>query len=353
MNIPIEQEDSNQRLNNSKVFKERNRNFGTYKDVLKEYPTNDIILKQIFQVRYSKTLGDCPDCGMPFQTFRKVSNKPAFKCKCGYKIYPLKGTHLEQSRTKLMDIVEFVYELFRNKHGTPATALERRFGDEYETCRNNLHVISDWMGFSNEKKGFTKGSILEIDEVYPKVETGLGPYYKFKKGAGSERTHGVLVITERDNLATNFFGITKAFVFDKTDAKAVEKIIRKYIKPEDNHTIYTDESTYYAFLRYSGYSHIATNHSKNIYKVGESATNMVEGYNERVKTLIHRVYLGVSPKYLQLYLNRITFNHSNRSKSFFQVLNILFDSMPGLYDEVERTFIRKRKNNKRYIEQAA
>ena len=356
MNIPIEKEDSNQRLNSSKVFKKRNKAFGTYRDVLKEYPTNDSILKKIFEARCRKTLGDCPSCGRPFQSFKKVTDKPAFKCKCGYKVYPLKGTHLEQSRTKLMDIVEIIYELFRNKHGVPATSLERKFGNEYETCRNNVLVISDWFGHASETQSFTKNSILEIDEVYPKVQTDLGPYYKFKKGAGSERTHGVLVITEKDNPEEGFYGITKAFVFDKTDAKAVEKIIRKYIHPENKHIIYTDESHYYDFLSHNGYSHISTNHSKRKFKVGEATTNTVEGFNQDVKTHIHRVYLGVHPIYLQLYMNRIVFNHSNRSKTFFQVLNLLFDSMPSLYEEVERTFKRKskkRKNDTDYIDLAA
>lgn len=347
INIPIEPEDSLIRLNGNKEFKRRNRNFGTYKEVKELFPTNESILKKIFEVRYAKTLGGCPQCQRPFATFKKVSDKLAYRCKCNFKIYPLKGTHLEQSRTPLVEIVDLIYQMFRNKHGVPATALERETRRDYETCLYNLHRASDWMGWSLECLNFTPGSTIEIDEVYPKAQTGLGIYYSFKSGAGSERTHGVLVMTERDNPENGFKGITKAFCFDKSDYSAVEKLIKKYIRPESNHNIYTDEHNYYKFLRYSGYLHSTVKHKAGQYKDGDCSTNTSEGYNERVKTTVHRVYLGVYPQYLQLYVDRVAFNHTNKAKTFFEALDCLFNSLPDLNSCVKKRVQRKKRNRKK------
>ncbi|MDP1801472.1 MAG: IS1595 family transposase [Bacteroidota bacterium] len=349
LNIPIEEEDSLKRLNSSKIFKERNKNFGTRKRVKEVFSSDDEILKKIFDARAAKTLGGCPHCERPFSLFKKIPKKLAFKCKCPYKIHPLKGTHYEQSRTPLTETVELIYELFRNKHGVPATALQRADGGDYDTCLYNLHRASDWMGWSLEGQKFTPGSTIEFDEVYPKAETGLGEYYKFKRGKGSERTHGILVMTERDDPEKGIKGITKAFHFDKTNSKEVEALIKKYVRPEDKHKICTDESDYYTFLSYNGYLHHTINHGNKEYINKETgcSTNTVEGCNERVKTTIHRVYLGVHPEYLQFYINRVAFNHSCRAKNFFEVMDVLFNSLPDFYNCVVRKAKRKSRKRKK------
>ena len=356
IDIPIEPEDSLNRLNGNVEFKRRNRRFGTYTDLKEQFPNNEAVLRKIFQVRFAKTPGGCPHCKRPWHQFKKVPKKLAFRCRCNYKVYPLKGTHLEQCRTPLVEIMEIIYELFKNKQGTPAAVLERYSGKEYETCLYNLHRISDWFGWSNEKQTFTPGSTIVLDEVYPKVQEGSGRYLALKRGKGSQRTQGVLVMTEKDDPTANFRGITKSFYYDKHDKGAVERLIRKYIQPENRHNIHTDESDLYNFLTPSGYKHNTVKHKDHKYvsqyedeETGEiklCSTNIAEGFNERIKTTIHRVYLGVQPKYLQLYVDRVAFNHSNKHKNFFEALDTLLDSLPDLFSSVNRRFKRKKRKRK-------
>lgn len=360
INLQIEPEDSYDRLNGSKEFKRRNRNFGTFEDLKKAYPTNESFLQEIFKVRYAKTNGGCPTCGRAWELFAKIPNKLAYRCRCNNKIYPLKGTHLEHCRTPLLVVLEIFYDLFRLKNGNPATALQRRTGYEYETCWANLHKLSDWMGYSNSKRAFSFGTTIELDLVYPKGKTFLGRRFPFKRSPSSERTFAILMITERDEPERNFRGITKAFCIDKTDKLAIERIVKEHIPSTNKNRIYTDDGGEFSFLSYQGYlqHHYKVIHNDKKYSTeytdritGENkicSTNTVEGVNERIKTTIHSVYLGVNPEYMQLYADRVAFNHSNSAKNFFEALAELLNCLPGLNGSVPRKFKMKKRvrNNK-------
>jgi len=353
--INFENEEQFHGLYSSSEFKKRNKRFGSKIDVNVKYPNSDTVLQKIFDVRASKTPGGCPFCGTPWFSFKRMRNKLAFRCKCGYKVHPLKGTHLEHLRTPLKEVLWLFYDLFSCKFGKPSLKVQREMKWTYDTCWKLQHKLSDWMGYSNEMQMFTPGSTIELDIVYPKATTFLGRKHKYKRGPWSERRFATLVISERDNPANNFYGVTKAYTFDKTDKKAVQDIFGRFFKPEHKHLFFTDEGKEFKFLSKNGFlqHHYEVNHSEKgekgyanmqPHKINEGeflnvSVNKVEGCNQKVKTSIHRIYLGVHPKYLQLYVNRVIFNFGNAEKDFFEAWALLLNALPGFTNSVPRTFI--------------
>ncbi len=356
--LPIEPEDVNNRLYGNREYKERNREFGSIEDLNKSYPTDESILDKIYKIRALKTLGGCPECGSPFQTFKKVPTKLAYRCRCGYKIHPLKGTHLEHCRTNLKTILIMIYELFCSKNGTPATWIQRRTGKYYEACWANLHKISDFMHYYSNSQKFTPGSSLQLDVVYPICKTYRGKHARNKKGLGSERTFGVLMISEVDEPENDFMGITKGFYFDKTKSHEIKNFVKEHIKVENKHNLSTDGGSEFEFLNFSGYNVHSVNHSNDEFKgkytstyidndTGKTlicTTNLVEGGNRAIKTTIHRIYRTINPDYLQLYIERLVFNQTNKTRNFFEALDQLFGCLPGFNDSVNKTFSLKKRN---------
>jgi transposase-like protein len=291
------------------------------------------VLDFIFKARCSKTTGVCPKCKRPFAFYKKVPGKYAYKCECNKSklVFPLKGTPLEHCKKPLNLIIEIIYEMFSSKHSFTATQIDRKFDvRKNETSHLLLNKISDWMGRAILNQEFREDSIIEVDEVYPYVQTGLGPYFKFKRGLGSERLQTVVTFVERD-------GITKAIAVDNTNSETIKNLFRKYTK--SSHTIFSDESKIYNFLdndsEFSEYNHFKCNHSQKKWVVEDCHTNTVESFNSYVKKYIHDVHLGVTSGKIQLYLNRVAFNYSFNDKTIFEAIDILFDALPGLHENIE------------------
>jgi len=319
------------------VYKKRNRDFGPLADIKETFNSSEVVLDYIFRGRCSKTLGGCSTCGRPFSFYKKVPGRYAYKCDCNKSkmIFPLKGTPLEHCKIPLNIIIEIVYELICSKHGFTARELERKYGFKNETCHLVLDKISQLFGLAIFDKPFASDSIIEVDEVYPYVETGLGPYYSFKRGLGSERLQTVITFTERDK--DGKVGITKALAIDDANTITLKKLFKELTQPTN--TIYTDGSKIYNFLKFNedfkDYFHNECNHKRKEWVNGDCHVNTVEGFNSYVKKTIHSIYLGVSKPKVQLYLNRVAFGFSFRDRTALETIEILFTSMPGLNDSIE------------------
>ena len=87
--------------------------------------------------------------------------------------------------------------------------------------------------------------------------------------------------------------------------------IRENVREES--TVYTDEYGPYWAVSYNNYYHYTINHTQKIYVQGHIHTNSAEGFWMLVKSGIRGVYHGVSPKYLQTYLNEYSFRYNRRN----------------------------------------
>ncbi len=52
--------------------------------------------------------------------------------------------------------------------------------------------------------------------------------------------------------------------------------------------------------------------SSNVFVVGNSHTNTIEGFWSQVKQAVRGVHHGVAPRYLQNYVNEYTFRYNHR-----------------------------------------
>lgn len=335
----IPQEISKGRKIKSSVYRKRNKLFGNYAEFKAEYETNEVVLEHMFRARYSKSIGGCLACGKPFSFYKKIPNRLAYACSCKKSpmIFPLQGTSFEKLKKPLTVISDIIYEMFCSKHGFTATQIDRKYNDivkKNETSHLLLDRISQAMGIAIFAEEFRADSIIEVDEVYPYVETGLGPYFSFKRGLGSERLQTVVTFTERRSDGT--IGVTKAIAVEDANSSTLARLFREHTKPTN--IIFTDGSKIYNFLKFNSefkdYFHQECNHKRKEYVNGDCHVNTVEGFNSYVKKTIHSVYLGVSKQKVQLYLNRVAFNFSFCDRTIFEVMDIIFKALPPLNENI-------------------
>jgi len=330
----------NDNSNKNKAAKKRNKIFKTVKEIQLLYPDSEAVLEQIFISRHLKTDNRCPGhrgryCRKLVSEYKKIENKLAYRCGCGLKVYPLKGTPFEHSRVPLKSIIDIMYLMFNSKHGLCATELQRISGCKYETAHKILCKISDLMGLCVLSVPFKNDSVIEVDEVYPKIRTGFGRGHKYKRGAGSERTQPVLVFKERG-------GLTKGFVIDNVNRETIEPLFEKYVSKSN--IIYTDQHKVYSFLKPLLYNHLSVDHEHREYvskKDKNCHTNTVENFNRFIKTSTHRVHNGVSREYLQTYVNRMAFNNSFKDCDASESITKLINCLPPLF----QNGIRRVKSN--------
>src|SRR5690606_4188947 len=106
-------------------------------------------------------------------------------------------------------------------------------------------------------------------------------------------------------------GKVKAEVVPNVQSKTVLPIIQETVS--EGTTVHTDEYQIYNQLSKLGYDHKRVPHSEEIYVIGNIHTNSIEGFWAQVKNAINGVHHGVTPEYLQHYVNEYAFRYSHRN----------------------------------------
>jgi hypothetical protein len=94
----------------------------------------------------------------------------------------------------------------------------------------------------------------------------------------------------------------------------------EWVRPES--IVYTDEWPAYNQLGGHFAGHSRVRHSTGEYVMGDAYTNTVEGFFGNLKTGIRGNYKKVSHRWLQEYLNELTwrYNHRHDPRSMFRAL---------------------------------
>lgn len=313
----------NESEKSKKDYKEIYKKFGKWDEINKKLKSENDLLNMIFEERASKTIGGCKFCNTPYINFTPIVKTRGYRCKCQKtKVFPLKGTHFENYKKSLNLMMRVMYEMMTNKNGISSLSLLRKYRIDDKSANLLTRRISDWFHWYLMHQTFKPRSIIEVDEVYPKFNSDLGEYYPWKKGKGSERTHGVLTMCERD-------GLSLAIPYDKRKSGEVMRILQRYIPVENKNIIFTDESKEYASLGDRGYSHSWVTHKKGEYgKDGGVNTNLAENLNSFIKNTIEFTHKGIYPDYMKLYMSRYAFIHCIRENTFEQCIDKLIGSLP-------------------------
>jgi len=293
--------DNKKELNTSK--KSNSVQKFTITDFIKRYPTDDACLDELFKLKYSNADG-CTSCGVAGAKFYRVRKRKCYECgECGHQVYPLAGTVMEKTNTKLSLWFFAIYLFASSKNGVSAKELQRQLGVTYKTAWRMGHLIRIMMG-SNEMP--LKG-IVQIDETLFGGRARGG-----KRGWGAAKKSCLFGMMEKD-------GRVKVTIVPNRHNSTLMPIITDNINVGS--MIHSDEYKGYGKLESYGYGHKSVIHSKFQWAKDGVTTNSIEGYWSNLKKSIFGTHTYVSPEYLQNYLNEFDFRHNNRKG------RIMFDAI--------------------------
>lgn len=108
-----------------------------------------------------------------------------------------------------------------------------------------------------------------------------------------------------------------AFIIKNENKEDIERLIQKYIEP--NSTIISDEHLSYRSIKnitdINGnklYNHLSVNHSEEYQNDEGINSNFVESYFSRLRRMVIGQHHKLSKKYLELYVNEITYRENVR-----------------------------------------
>jgi transposase len=275
----------------------------TFAQFKAQYPDDDTCLDAVFQNRYGG-LQCCPKCGVVNARFYRVKKRQSYACEwCGHQLYPLADTIFRKTTTPLWNWFYAIYLFSVSKNGVSAKELERMLGVTYKTAWRMAKQIRLLMEQDGEKLG-GGGSVVEADETYVGSPYHGDPYKAYA------RKKPVMGLVERG-------GQARAVVTDWASATRAKAFVRGSLATGAE--LHTDESSIYRWAK-GEYSHSTVNHTKKQYVAGSVTTNTIEGFWGNWKSAMMGTYRGVSPKYLQSYVNEFVFRYNYRTTAVCPVL---------------------------------
>jgi transposase len=268
------------------------------------YPNDDVCLEAVFNMRYEQDESGnrvCDTCGTRTK-YHRVKKRKCYACSiCRTQIYPLAGTIMDGSNTKLIVWFYAMYLFANSKNGISAKELQWILGVTYKTAWSISNKIRGAMG--NIDNAPLTG-LVEIDEalIGGKVTGG-------KRGWGAENKTCLFGMKERG-------GRVRIIAVKNRERETLFPIIRLNI--EKGSLINSDEFRTYRTLPDEGYEHKTVIHSKYQWAQGDTYTNSIEGYWSNLKKSILGTHTYVSPKHMQKYLDEFDFRHNHRNESIFE-----------------------------------
>ncbi len=267
----------------------------TIKNFQNEFPDDDACMEWLKNKRWPDGIF-CEKC-QKVTKHHRVTKRSAYACDfCGNHVYPMAGTILEHSSTKLSLWFHAMYLMASTRCGISAKQLQRETGVTYKTAWRMFKQIRLMLG----DNGDLEGSSVEVDETY------IGGKRRGKRGRGAEGKSIVIGAVERK-------GRVRAEKVPDVKARTLVPFIEKNIAL--NSVIYTDDLPSYNKLGQKGYDHKSVPHSQKIYVIGDIHTNSIEGFWSLVKRGINGVYHSVGSDYLQSYVNEYSFRYNRRNSS--------------------------------------
>ena len=278
------------------------------------YPNDDACLDKIFKLRYTNLV--CPKCEND-QPFNKVKNRRSYQCPCcGFQVYPTKDTIFEKTTTPLTYWFFAIFLHSTSKNGVAALELKRQLEICYTTALRMSHQIKKLM--ANKSSELLTG-LVELDEVF--LGSRLANKHKkvraelLKTNKGYYHKTPVFGMLQRGgNIITQ--------IITEPRGDVLKPIIREKVSKDA--IIITDGFGGYKDLHLEFKQHEILNHEKDEFARGQFHTNSLEGFWSQLKRVIRGTHIHVSKKYLQLYVDEVSFKYVNRDNP-----TTMFDTILG------------------------
>lgn len=259
-------------------------------DFNKEFPNDDVCLEYIFRKR-------------GLSGYYRIRKEKAYCDAKGNKIFPLKGTIMENSKTPLRKWFYAFYLFSVAKNGISAKELERQLGVTYKCAYRIAEKIRTLM---RDNQTLLSG-IVEVDEAYVGGRKMRKDGYKNKAIVFGMKERGGKVVTKLIPVRQNHLLLNP-----------IKETVRK------DAVIISDELSAYMKLPKYGYEHHSVNHSKREYDRKGINTNSIEGYWSYLKRNLKGTYCGaVRKQKLSSYLDLYSFLHNYPSSPFQEILRRL------------------------------
>src|SRR3989344_473724 len=273
----------------------------------KEFPTDDVCLDYLLNVRCGGKVGKCPKC-KKIANWSRVAGRKTYACSwCGTHVSPTAGTIFHKSETPLMHWFYAIFLMSQSKNGVAAKEIERLVGVTYKCAWRMMHQIRKLM----EQGPSLFDGTVEADETY------VGGKRRGKRGRGASGKTPVFGIVKRE-------GQVFAKAVPNVKASTVMPLIREHVRIGS--TVMTDEFAIYNKSKKNGYKHKRVNHGSGQYvrsgRPEKIHTNTIEGFWSQLKRSVDGTHHSVSGKHLQRYVDEHVFryNHRNAPTHLFQAL---------------------------------
>ena len=238
----------------------------------------------------------CPRCGDGRSSW--ISSRRLEQCAaCRYQCSVTAGTVFHRTRVPLRTWFWAIFFLARHKKGISALQLQRDTGlGSYETAWTLLHKLRS--GLRPRAAARLTGEV-EADESY------IGGRCRGWPGRGVGKTGVAVVVERRDHSA----GAVRLAVVRQASTAELTSFVRGAIDAREA-TVFTDAWRAYAALSRQGVAH-----RPQVQGRGSNAAKILPWAHTvfgNLKTWLRGTFHGVSPKYLQRYLDEFSYRFDRR-----------------------------------------
>ncbi len=276
-------------------------------EFMHEFPDDAACLDYLWRERFSEdgVTAFCERCNKP-RTHARYPGRPSYDCTaCGKHVSVTAGTIFHKSSTSLQLWFYAMYIMASTRCGVSAKQLERELGVTYKTAWRMFKLIrTELMGQDDTPLS----GAVEADETWiggkmrnadrrRRKEAGVSP-----KAWDNERKTIVFAAVERD-------GRVRATIIPNSGGHTVRNKVREWV--DAGSILYTDEYGGYRTLEVK-YDHRTIRHRDQVYAIGDTHTQTIEGFFGLLKNALRGVHHGVSDKWLHGYLNEYCWRYNNR-----------------------------------------
>ena len=268
----------------------------TLKDMQNDFPDDKACLDWLLNYRYPNGI-TCKNCGVVNAKHHYTASRKSYTCQwCGWHVSVTANTIFHKSSTPLTLWFYAIYLMAQTRTGISAKQLERELGVTYKTAWRMFKMIRSRLDEDGDAFG-SDGGDVEVDETY------VGGARKGKRGKGADGKTIVVGAVERG-------GNIKAEIVPDVTGQTLLNFVKDTV--DINARVNTDEYAGYNRIIHHGYMRYTVAHKAKQYVNGTVHTNSIEGFWAQVKNAVNGVHHGVSPDYLQHYVNEYAFRYNHR-----------------------------------------
>lgn len=263
----------------------------------------------------------CPHAGCHHNQCYVFQDGIRYKCRQCRRLFSAKtGTFMHSSKLPTIKWL-LAWHLLLHKKGISSVQLAKDTGVTQKTAWFMLQRIRQGMG--QDTKGELLAGTVEIDETFIGGKNKNRHYQKrmhYRELSGRTYPDKTTVL----GLYCRETGRVKAMVLSRQAFNRMVRVIALHVVPGS--TLMTDEWSGYSGAQVH-YRRRSIDHSRWIYAHGEVTTNHLENMWSHLKRGLNAIYMHVTPKHLDRYVQECAFRINYHTFTISQQMDLLAKNM--------------------------